>query len=1534
MLCLLYGLLHLPRVQTYIVQKAAHSLEKKLGTPVRIESVDFRFFHLLSFKKLYIEDQQGDTLLFAGSALIRLNDWFFMKDKIVLKYIGLEDGFVQLQRQNKTWNYQYILDKLNPTDTSQKSSELSLDLQRVELSNIRFNMIDRWIGQNMLGAISHLDARIDSLDLQKNRFRIQRVSLDRPSFTIVDYKGTRTEAEAAASRASVTTTKSNLDLLVQQIDIRNGRFRNEDPTSPAPLAGQFDEWHIDFDAIDGTINQLQYRQDELLAKIQLKASERSGFNIQSLKANMLFNQNMMAFKDLSIKTAKSNIGDYFAMRYKHFNDDMKNFITHVGLDGTLRNSQVHSDDIAYFAPELANWHRVFSLNGKSNGTLDDFHIRDMLLRSGATEINGDLDMLHMDDLANLTLDFRSKKTITNHDDLVWLIPSLGNVTQIQLAKLGALSFAGTFNGTLQDFKADGNIQSDLGNLNFNMKMLLPETSEPVYEGEFKTDQFDLGTLTGNKSFGKLTTTAKIEGTGFDWRTMDTRFQLDIPSIHFNNYTYRNAKVDGSMKLGNLKTLVNVNDTNLILPELEANYRFNAREPGFNIFANLQYANLKAMGWLNQAVELSGNFNLDFKGNQIDSIEGIAQMDQIRLLHQNRQIPISKLVLSAFQDQKGRNLSVVSDQFKADITGRYKLMDLPDAFMGFLNRYYPSYIPKPARQIANQFVHFNLETKEVSDILQLINPEMKGGNQSTIEADLDMQQNLFSLKASVPFFAIAERSFQDIQLNSTGSQDTLKTNIEVRKFNLTNDLEFPSTILKLVSTGDQTNLSLKSEEGMVANQIDLNARIQTFEEGALFHFDRSTFFLNDKEWNIAPEGEVSIRGKQIHVDRFMVMHDQEKLSLSTEMDDETNETKLIAKIDQVNVEDFLPIFFKEPYIQGRLTGTATLQDPFQKNKLDFIGKLDSLRIEKEYVGGLLINGKANPNTGIIEYHASTTDTVNRFELIGRYALRDSSMQQMMNTITGEKVNLSILQPYLSDVFCELEGTAKTNLSWWGNDDHAYLTGSALVEEALLKVDYTQVRYFLNKQPILFEKDAIRLDMLQLRDSMNNTATCSGIIYHRAFDDFEFKNLRLESPRLALLNTTKANNAQFYGQAIGKATLSLNGPLQDLKLVLNAEPMSVDTSHIFLNTSDEKESKSMDYIEFVKIGEVEEEDKQNDQLNILVTVNVKANPACKVDVILDEETGDVIKGQGTGNISVSIGNIEPLKIRGNYELTKGEYTFNFQTYFQKPFVLNRGNINWNGDPFQAIIDIDAAYQAKNVDISSLSNTGGFMQKEDVTIVAHLSGVLQNPNVKFDIMLPEQSEAKRNDVIVKRLADFKNDDNEMNKQVASLLLFNTFLIGNQNFLSQGNASTLFTNTIGGVVSNLLTNFFNRELEKATKGVLSTYININPTLDLQQNASQLQANIRAGLKILLDKRLVVLVGGNLDYNNPIYTQQLERRGLLTPDITIEWMINRDGSLRIVGFNRSSIDFALSQRNRSGLRLSYRKDFNRLADLFSGKKK
>ena len=51
----------------------------------------------------------------------------------------------------------------------------------------------------------------------------------------------------------------------------------------------------------------------------------------------------------------------------------------------------------------------------------------------------------------------------------------------------------------------------------------------------------------------------------------------------------------------------------------------------------------------------------------------------------------------------------------------------------------------------------------------------------------------------------------------------------------------------------------------------------------------------------------------------------------------------------------------------------------------------------------------------------------------------------------------------------------------------------------------------------------------------------------------------------------------------------------------------------------------------------------------------------------------------------------------------------------------------------------------------------------------------------------------------------------------------------------------------------------------------------------------------------------------------------LLTPDITVEYLLTKDGKLRIVGFNRTVVDATLGQRNRTGLRLSYTRDFDKL---------
>ena len=94
--------MHLSSVQTWLTKQVTQQLSQKLHTKVDIKRVHFSFFYQLELEDLLINDRSGDTLLFAGAAKVNVNDWFFSKDHIVLKYIGLNSGLINLKRKTTT----------------------------------------------------------------------------------------------------------------------------------------------------------------------------------------------------------------------------------------------------------------------------------------------------------------------------------------------------------------------------------------------------------------------------------------------------------------------------------------------------------------------------------------------------------------------------------------------------------------------------------------------------------------------------------------------------------------------------------------------------------------------------------------------------------------------------------------------------------------------------------------------------------------------------------------------------------------------------------------------------------------------------------------------------------------------------------------------------------------------------------------------------------------------------------------------------------------------------------------------------------------------------------------------------------------------------------------------------------------------------------------------------------------------------------------------------------------------------------------
>lgn len=1535
-------------MQTWVVGKVAQNLSAKMQTKVSIKKVNFRFFNQLIAEGILIEDRQKDTLLYADAIKADVTDWFIFKDHIELKNIELKDAIVNMHRTDSIWNYQFFLDYFASPKSNKAKKDLNLNLHEVHFTNVHFNKVDKWVGQNQIASIRRLDLTTDSVNFNTGQVYINKVYLNSPSFWQSDYQGndkTVTDLTQVLKKIPIVSAfqwnNTGFRLVIKEMEVENGTFMNEKYTERDRYTDRFDGQHVRFENINGSFKNVSFLNDTLTAKVQLKASEQSGLIVKNLSSNLKFTPVLMEFKDLDLRTNRSNLGDYLSMEYRSFNQDFSSFLHNVVLGiHFVPGSTLYSDDLAIFGPELKNWKRIFHLQGDAKGTVDNFSATNLKLKTGASYIDGRISMRGLPDIDNTFIDFTANNFETNYRELVSVIPALRKVTQPAVAKLGNIKYKGNFTGFISDFVSYGTLNTNLGTLVTDINMKIINSTNAAYSGRISTSGFQLGSFINNPDLGIIAVDAKIKGSGFNLSNINTTIDGVIQKVYFKGYTYQNLVLNGDFEKKLFQGHASINDPNLKISDLDGSLNLSTKNPYFTLNATAQKINFQPLGFTTQPVSLSGIFNLDFTGSNIDNFIGTAQISNAVLQNDSSVLSFDSLRLTSTLLGDKKRLTLQSNEIDGSITGDFSILDLPNAFKIFLSRYYPSYIKPPTRSIGKEDFTFDISTYNIEQYLQIFDNKLTGFNNSKISGKLKLSTNELEVAASVPQFGYAGKIFNNTNLTGNGNRDTLYSTITIDDIKINDSFHLPESTIKLTAYQDISDINLTTRGSKTLNNAELNASVQSFADGVKIKFFPSSFVINDKKWELEKDGELTLRKNFIDASEIKFVQGKQEIIIGTELDEINDKTHLVAQLKNIYLQDFAPFFLRTPSLEGIVTGTATVYDPYGNTSLFFKGTADSFKLDDSYVGKVNLEGDLSTITGDIKFKANAAEKDYTFNVDGSLNFKDTLNNKLNIDFKADRFNIKILQPFLETVFSQMDGIAQGNINIKDIQGKQYITGTPTISNGSMTIAYTQCKYLFDKQIIQFGEDFIDLGTMNIKDTLGNTGIVSGRMNHHFFKDFSFPGLRLQTDRMLLLNTTKADNSQFWGNVIGRATMTLSGAVTNLQMNIDGAPSLIDSSHIYLNTNGSTESNVVDYIEFIQFGsEMASAVKPSQESNITVNLDIDANPACKVDVILDEETQDVIKGQGNGRLSIRVGTKEPMRMSGRYVISKGEYTFKFQTFLDRPFTVTEGSsITWNGDPLQAQIDIKAEYLAKNVDLSSLSATAGSGlnsnagQKTDITILSTLTGNLQSPVIHFEFKLPEYSDLNRDYIVVKRLADFQNDENQMLNQVASLILFNSFISSDQSFLSQQNTIALATNTIGGVISRLLTGLLNKELERATNGIVSTYIDINPSLDLKSTANQLQANIRGGLKFSLSNRLVFYAGGTYDYNNQLSI--LNRRSSLTPDFTLEWSLNKDGSIRVIAFNKTSVDLTNGQRNRTGVQLGYRRDVNKISDLFKSKKR
>ncbi|MGB7843152.1 MAG: translocation/assembly module TamB domain-containing protein, partial [Salinimicrobium sp.] len=487
------------------------------------------------------------------------------------------------------------------------------------------------------------------------------------------------------------------------------------------------------------------------------------------------------------------------------------------------------------------------------------------------------------------------------------------------------------------------------------------------------------------------------------------------------------------------------------------------------------------------------------------------------------------------------------------------------------------------------------------------------------------------------------------------------------------------------------------------------------------------------------------------------------------------------------------------------------------------------------------------------------------------------------------------------------------------------------------------------PFVFPDETLRLDnkgfylnSFEIRDVNGNALVVDGSVnieelLNPAFD------LSFTANNFKALSSTEEDNDLFYGTAIFDATGSVTGDLvmPIVKLDLDVEE-NTDMTYVIPKATfgvEERQGvvvfvnrENPDRILTRTRGDGESVSFSGFQLNSYISVQKNAT----FKVILDKETGDNFQASGEGDLLFDIYPNGRTTMSGRLEINDGHYEMSLYNLVTRKFNIMEGSsIVWAGDPLDADLNITAVYEvetsasalmAPQLTSADLDVKDRYRQELPFLVYLNIDGSITAPKLSFGLDMPEDEQGAIGGQVYGRVQQVNQQENELNKQVFSLLVLNRFFPDSGSDGSSGGTLSFARDNLNEALSDQLNMFSDRLLGETGVNLnfgLDTYTDYQG--DAPKTRTQLDINAQ---KSLFNDRLVVSVGSEVDLQG---SSAVNEESPVIGNVSLEYLLTEDGRFRLKAFRKKSFENVIDgQIIISGLSLIFTQEFNRFHELWN----
>jgi hypothetical protein len=229
--------------------------------------------------------------------------------------------------------------------------------------------------------------------------------------------------------------------------------------------------------------------------------------------------------------------------------------------------------------------------------------------------------------------------------------------------------------------------------------------------------------------------------------------------------------------------------------------------------------------------------------------------------------------------------------------------------------------------------------------------------------------------------------------------------------------------------------------------------------------------------------------------------------------------------------------------------------------------------------------------------------------------------------------------------------------------------------------------------------------------------------------------------------------------------------------------------------------------------------------------------------------------------------------------------------------------------------------------------FLQRLPFKVLLVLQGELLQPQVSFDIQLPEESNeiAKGTSTTINnRLTQLREEPSELNKQVFALLLLNRFIGENPFESSAGGLTAEYFARQSA--SKLLTEQLNKLAGDLIQGVDINF-DVASFDDYSTGSAQTRTDLNVALsKRLLNDRLTVTVGNNFELEG---AQNSNRNtSNIAGNVAVDYSLSQDRRYMLRAYRKNEYEGEIDGYViETGVGFIITLDYNKFKNLFLGKK-